>query len=386
MAYAQKNRELTRQVRIALADPRKLAKVLGLDAVHERQARGIIVRCPAHKDLGRPNLSITTGRDGTARCKCHACGFTGDALTLVATVHGLTLKSDFRKVLILGAELSGNQALTCELEDGAPRPDRIPLPEPRQQAEPEYPKNAEDLWGQCLPIDSDSEACMVLKKRGIDPERVTKLNLARVLPKCGELPDWAHFGRRSWRETGHRIIVRTWEPGGIMRSVRAWRVTDNDTPKRLPPAGCRSAGLVLADRLGWRVLSGEPAGVRALFIVEGEPDWLAASLAAPGGFAVIGIGSGWWSAAAAEAARSVRRVIVATHPDMAGDRYAALVCRGATRFIDDTPEPIEFDPSLGVHRAVRWRPPSDLDETGAELQSLLGCAARWLFVPHQLGD
>src|SRR5690606_11919946 len=102
------------------------------------------------------------------------------------------------------------------------------------------------------------------------------------------------FGQRDWRATGHRLIIRAFDAAGELRSVRAWRVREGDSPKRLPPAGCRSAGLVLADRAGWRLMRGECAPF-VLFVVEGEPDWLAASLAAPGGFGVWGVGSGSWT-------------------------------------------------------------------------------------------
>src|SRR5690242_8399203 len=124
-------RALTQQVKIALADPRKLANVLGLlDRTSQRQGKGVIVRCPAHKDAGRPNLSITTGRDGTARCKCHACGWTGDALSLVALIHGIEMREGFAEVLQLGAELAGDHLLAAELADGKARPERTPLPPP----------------------------------------------------------------------------------------------------------------------------------------------------------------------------------------------------------------------------------------------------------------
>jgi hypothetical protein len=360
-------RDLNRQVRLSLKDPRKLANVLGLlNGRSEKQARGVIVNCPAHGDRGRPNLSITTGPDGTARAKCHACDFSGDALTLVALVHGLDMKRDFKSVLVLAAELGGERELAAQIDDGKPRPDRIHIPEPRQLPEAPWADGVSHMWDSCLPISYDPEACAMLRGRGLSPERVEALNLARVLPTEGALPRWAHFGRRSWRETGHRIVVRHFAPDGAIRALRAWRVAENDTPKRLPPAGCKSAGLVLANRLGHGLLMGNGAPV--LVIVEGEPDWLAATLAAPGGFAVWGIGSGSWSESLTEAAKRARRIVVATHPDAAGDRYASQVT-GA------------------ICSAVRWKPPRDLDEIGEEeLQGLISSCAKWLFVPHQLGD
>lgn len=349
-----------------LLDPRKVAALLGLvNERSERQARGIIVNCPSHTDRGRPNCSITTGKDGTVRVKCHACDYKGDVLTLIATVHGLNMRDEFRQVLLVGAELAGNHALAAELEDGKPRPDRIHIPEPRQLPEAPWAPNVSITWDRCLPISYDAEAIGMLRARGFDVDRAEALNLLRTLPQ-GVLPSWASFGRRDWRQTGHRLVVRQFDADGTVRALRAWRVTDGDTPKRLPPSGCRSAGLVLANRLGHQLLCGGKSP-SCLLVVEGEPDWLAATLAAPGAFAVWGIGSGSWTDALAARARAVSRVIVATHPDDAGDRYARLV-------------------TGSVKRAVRWRPKSDLDLIGVDLQSQIGIAAKWLFVPHSLGD
>lgn len=358
-------RELTQQVKRALRDPRKLAAALGLvNERSEKQARGIIVNCPAHADRGRPNLSLTTGKDGTVRAKCHACDFTGDALTLVAEVYGLDMRKNFRQVLVLGAELGGENELAAEIGDGVPRPERKPIPAPRQLPDPPWAEDVSILWDSCLPVSCDRDALEMLGRRGIDPHRVEALNLARVLPG-GHLPPWAAFGRRSWRETGHRLVVRAFDAEGTLRALRGWRVVDNDTPKRLPPAGCKSAGLVLANRSGWQLLRGE--ATRVLYVVEGEPDWLAATLAAPPWCSVWGVGSGSWGDAFAKKALASRRVIASTHPDAAGDRYAGQV-------------------TSSVPRSARWRPPRDLDEVGDELQALLLSCAKWLFVPHVLGD
>jgi hypothetical protein len=377
---------LIREVKSALANPRELANRLGLlDNTSEKQARGgIIVRCPVHDDGARPNLSLTPGRDGTVRAKCHACGWTGDALTLVAVMHDLDMRQDFRQVLVVAAELAGNGDLAADLENGSARPDRIRLPEARQLPEPEYPKDPLDLWSQCCKVGSNVDVKNMLTARGLDASRVEALNLVRSLPRSGPLPPWASFGKRNWRTTGHRAIVRTFDNTGQLSGVRAWRVIDNDTPKRLPPAGCRSAGLVLADRLGWCALTGKHRP-DVLWIVEGEPDWLATALRQPGGHGVWGIGSGSWSEGFAEKARQCNIVMVATHPDDAGDRYADEIIRGLVSRGKDG-EPDELDKSRSVPRATRWRPPSDLDECGVELTHLLGSAAKWLRLPHALGD
>lgn len=377
--------DLTRQVKVALANPYELASVLGLVNVRsQKQLRGVIVNCPAHKDTGRPNCSITVAKDGTARVKCHACGFKGDAITLVAVVHGLDLKKEFKRALRLAAELAGQDALADEIGDGVPRPERIHLPEPRQLPEAPWPDRVDYVWDSCLPIHNNSDAVSMLDGRGIDPYRVERRNLARVLSDA-PLPSWASFGKRNWKQTGHRLLVRAFDSCGNLKSLRAWRVIDGETPKRLPPSGCKSAGLVLADRLGWLALT-EQSAPDVLWVVEGEPDWLAASLAAPGGHAVLGIGSGSWSVELAKKLRGIRRIMVATHPDLAGDRYAAHIISGATSFEKDSANVVDKSADLMVPHAVRWRPEKDLDLLGASLQAHMGTASKWSRIPHALGD
>jgi hypothetical protein len=110
-----------------------------------------------------------------------------------------------------------------------------------------------------------------------------------------------------------------------MRSVRAWQVHKVEGPKRLPPAGFKAAGLVLANppALRWLLEPGPPI---ALVITEGEPDHLAAVQATPSE-PVIGIGSGSWTQAFADRVPIGSTVAIQTHHDPAGDRYAAEITK-----------------------------------------------------------
>jgi len=116
--------------------------------------------------------------------------------------------------------------------------------------------------------------------------------------------------------------------------VRAIRIEgDEDSPKRLPPAGHRAAGLVLADPLARLVLAGEaraswPAKPR-IIVCEGEPDFLTwasrfsdADEAAP---AVLGVLSGAWTLDHAAKIPDGGHVLIDTDHDQAGDKYAAAV-------------------------------------------------------------
>ena len=60
--------------------------------------------CPAH-DESNPSCSVTIGPDGTLRWRCFGCSAGGNALHLVAVVHGLDIKRDFPRVLRAAAEI-----------------------------------------------------------------------------------------------------------------------------------------------------------------------------------------------------------------------------------------------------------------------------------------
>jgi hypothetical protein len=140
------------------------------------------------------------------------------------------------------------------------------------------------------------------------------------------VPSWARYrGNREvsepWTVTGHRLILPAYTALGERASVRAWLVRPReDGPKRLPPAGCRASDLVVANREAVRMLRGE-SFPRRLTICEGEPDALVRMVRNPLD-AVIGIMSGSWSQAFASRVPIGSEVIVRTHLDRAGEKYA----------------------------------------------------------------
>ena len=323
-----------------LADPRRLVAALGREKGAQRQSSGVTILCPWHGERS-PSCSVTRGPDGTVRAKCFSCDATGDALALVAVAHGLDLRHDFRLVLVEAARLSGEWSLVRELDDGeapsgAPVPVQLvpPLPPPEPVEERVYPPDAADVWARCGAVVEDDGACAYLSGRGLDGDAVADRDLARVLP--APAPRWATFHGSTWLDTGHRLVLPVFDATGVLRSVRAMRVVEGDSPKRLPPAGHKAAGLVLADPLARLVLERGaapewwPASTPLrLVVVEGEPDFLTwatrfsdANETAPG---VIGVGSGAWSKGLADRIPDRARVIVRTHDDRAGQKYAAEV-------------------------------------------------------------
>ncbi len=299
-----------------------------------REGSGFKVSCPWHEE-STPSCAVWTAREGTIVAYCHGCGKSGDALSLIAAVNRLDTKGDFPDVLRLAAEIGGRWDLVDATPSNVPhvhakRPDRDMTP-PR-----EYPPETEvsEVWNSAFPATDDVDARMMLEHRSLDVEAITDRDLARVLPMSVQLPRWARYQGRTWVETDHRLILPAYDAHGRMKSLRAWRVANGETPKRLPPAGYRASGLVLADPFAVGLLRAQfpHAAVQAplrVVIAEGEPDFLTwatrfsdADETAP---LVIGVGGGSWSDAFARRVPSGSRVIIRTDHDRAGDRYAECV-------------------------------------------------------------
>jgi hypothetical protein len=317
--------DYAREVRNALTDPAKLAVGLGLAKGMLRHGAGVSVCCPVHAER-RPSCSITLGPDGTARFRCFGCDASGDALTLIAAVRGLSLRSadDFRQVLAEGAAIAGHLTLEAEILDGQRRADRAPIARPEPVPEAPYPDAGEvaELWRLAGAVTGDREVSGYLVRRRLDPELVAARQLARVLPADG-LPEWARYGSRTWNETGHRMICRVFDAVARVQSVRACRVIDGDTPKRLPPKGRRATGLVLANRAAFGMLRGRTC--ERVLVAEGEPDWLTLATINDEAIAVLGITSGSWTDELAARIPEGSDVVIYTDRDEQGERYAAKI-------------------------------------------------------------
>jgi hypothetical protein len=323
---------LVEDVKRSLLDPKALAERLGLKG--RKSSRGVSILCPVHGEKN-PSCSVTPGPDRTLRARCFGCGWTGDVLSLVAVVHGLDIKTEFKEVLATAAELAGLHEDARALRDGRAAPERERPPAPTPEPERDYPPEAEvlDLWATARPVTEDGAARAMLEGRGFSPERVQSLDAARViLPEThrSRIPSWAWFkGQRSssepWTKTGHRIVVPVYDADGKFRSVRAWLVESTpNVPKRVPPTGCKASGLVLASREAVSLLRGRMT--TRITVVEGEPDTLARILVSPGE-AVIGVLSGSWHDGFAARVPYGAEVIIRTHLDTAGDKYAGTVAK-----------------------------------------------------------
>ena len=326
-----RDRSIIDTIRARLADPRDVARRLGcLDHAKPLGRGGLLILCPWHSE-NTPSCAVAQ-KDGALVLYCHgACQRGGDVFDFIAGRSGLTLPRDFPDVVRRGADLAG-----IPIDPRAPLPplpSRPPPPPPRS-----YPPVAEvlSLWKACRPVMDDAGAASWCASRGFDGYAIEDRDLARALPAAAVVPRWATYQGRPWTETGHRLLIPVFDAAGAMRSVRTIRIEGNgDTPKRLPPAGHRAAGLVLADPLARLLLAGQereawPSPLRVV-IVEGEPDFLTwgtrfsdADENAP---AVVGVLSGAWTSEHAARIPDGAEVSIWTHNDCAGDHYADEVGR-----------------------------------------------------------
>ncbi len=315
------------EIRRTLVDPLVVCDRLGLAKGATRQPSGVMILCPAHSERS-PSCSVTRGRDGTIRFKCHGCQATGDLLTLVATVHDLDLRSDFKAVLLEAAQMGGLLHIVEELNDQKPYEPR-PLPElPEPEPERDYPPADEvaALWAAAGSVLDDPASGGHLVGRKLDARAAASLGLLRALPDGATLPAWARYRGKPWTASGHRMIARVFDAAGACRSVRAWRVEGDAPAKRLPPGGHRADGLVLANKRAQDLLTGGRKAPRVIVVQEGEPDWVCGATAWPG-VAVFGIISGSWSEDFAKRIPLGSEVIVRTHNDQAGDKYADAIIK-----------------------------------------------------------
>lgn len=189
------------------------------------------------------------------------------------------------------------------------------------------------LWENAKSVTEDLQSRQWLESRGIAPKAVEDWDLARGLWDGMPLPRWARTKSGTWLESGHRVLFGQFDARGRMVSCRARCVFADAKPaKSVAPASFRAGGLLLADSMGRQVLKSSDLQwwkSPCIVITEGEPDWLTWASRHPEGDeqgpAFLGIESGGWTQEIADRVPSGTRIIIRTHNDPAGNRYAQLI-------------------------------------------------------------
>lgn len=326
----------------------EIAAALGLKTQAARGASGgAILGCPAcaattrHPSKRDRRGAVGIRRDGRG-WHCHECEQSGDGLDLIAwKMFGRRCPS------LTESELGELQTWIRERLHAGSAPSTGERTREESPPPPCYPAASEvvAVWQRCARVDEDAHVGSYLESRAIDPVRVADLDLARALPSNGDTPAWASKWdideRRavSWRESGHVLIVPLFDQHGVMRSCLA-RCVRKASLKSLAPAAFERRGLLMADGLARQVLA---TGERPewwpntqelrLVVAEGEPDHLtiATSWADSDEFApaCLGLVAGSWAPEFALRIPNSPRVVVviATHSDKSGDKYAETVAQ-----------------------------------------------------------
>lgn len=316
----------TREIRAALTDVRALVTALGLQKGARVNGQTVKVLCPAHGE-NTPSCSIRVGPDGTIAVYCFGCGLAGDALRLIATVHNLNERvgTDFKEILLIACDIAGLSEVAAEISEGKPRANR-PIPQPAQPVpERTYPpaSELERFWMECGSVQKETSVKRILEQRKLDPDEVDRYGLAKAITGNQWLPGWATYQNNTWRFSGHRLVMPVYDCNGMMKSVRAWDVEGKAEAKRLPPTGYKAHGLAMGNSRAIALLSKKHGPCRIL-VTEGEPDFLTASTKwfwLP----VVGLINGTWGPEFASKIPLGSEVVVMTHHDKAGDKYAELV-------------------------------------------------------------
>lgn len=245
-----------KKLRRALADPRTLCADLGLDnKAKPQKGGGLLILCPAHPDKS-PSCSVTVGPDGTIRACCFSCGFTGDALHLVALANNIDIRTDFRSVLYQAAHLPGATGATGTAPVQRTKPRKSP---------PRLPPEKVDAVLRALltacPILQDPHVPSYLLSRpsgkalldeaaragwGAFPRDRAGLRLAaEILASFGRevlpLADLRMFpSGPAPLHPAYRLLIPFFGPDGLLQTLQRRRL-DGRAPKYLFPSGYRAA-------------------------------------------------------------------------------------------------------------------------------------------------
>ena len=208
-----------------------VAAALGLEQDRAGRALHPCPGCGAERRGSRDPrgpVGLTPDRGGW---RCFRCGAGGDGLDLVATrMFGARLRDltpeNVQDVRDWYAEHgwcpAGTTSESARPSTSSPATAKTaapPSPPDPMIARPPAGEVAE-LWNACGDVYDDGEVSAWLVYRGLDPAKVSDLNLARALPPTGSLPAWARCAGRPW-SAGWRCIFPIYDATGTLASLRA---------------------------------------------------------------------------------------------------------------------------------------------------------------------
>lgn len=312
---------------------RHAASVAAIVGARIELNRSLMGRCPFHED-NTPSLSVNQKGQ---YFHCFGCGVGGDVFRFVELFDG----APFSEAVAIVAAEAGVAIDSLDLPERewfrSPPVQSLKARQPDSRSDWPSSEEVAAVWGGAELITASEEALDWFRYRYHDEgeaiaQRAELWDLARVIPRGSSLPRWARFGDTGWGESSYRLAFQLWSDAGQSVSLRVRSLDPRTSPKSLAPAGCSARGAVLADPLAVQLLAGECPdwwGPGTVVISEGEPDWLAwagrQSDAHEDGPAYIGIESGSWTPAIASRIPVGADVVIRTHGDVAGRRYAETI-------------------------------------------------------------
>ena len=224
----------------------------------------------------RRNKGATQGpgpigiRPSTGGWECHRCKVKGD-LPQLATFALFGTSYDQTRWPYLQEFFFGDVDLTPRTFPVGPaaQAPSAPLLRPPQE-------EISNLWQHSRAVTLSPKASGYLQARGLDPERLSALDLLRDVPKelSSQLPTWGLFGKRNWVASGHRLIAPVYNENGYFSSVRARSINQSDKQqKEICPQGFEVRGLCFANGAAQAMLSGL-SKPQTVILTEGLPDFL----------------------------------------------------------------------------------------------------------------
>lgn len=292
-------RDLAREVRLILDDAHELCDRLDLlggrhGHTWTRTPRGVTILCPAHEER-TPSCSVRVADDGTLACCCFACGWTADALGLIAIALHLDITTEFVEVLREGCALAG---IPWESRDAGswtprPRPARpAPAPDPTLDGDT-FDRIATIILDAC-PIEGERAVAEYLESRKLlrpavsagwaalpsDPRELTALR-DRIVAEVGH-EAWLLSGLAvregdragAWVYAAHQLVI-PWRARGVAGIVE----TIQRRTLGAPPEGVGKYVFASGRRPSWPYgaeLFDEESGAEVpVYLVEGAVDSLA---------------------------------------------------------------------------------------------------------------
>lgn len=330
----------------------KVALALGLQIVglSSNINRGIspCPSCGAERRGRRDRRGPIGIRPDDLGWRCHRCDAHGDPVNLASWVLQGSYKPNGARWRELHSNCAALGLCDAPYEPGMrivrgykgsasraylSRKPRPCLPELRAVPSPIRPPALEvrSLWEACTPVTIDIEVTNWLVGRALEPKKCAMEDVVRALPSGLEPPDWAVFGR-PWNQSGHRVIVPMYGPEGELETLHARALRPRDPKgrdKAASPKGAQVAGTIMANNVGLDLLRRtEGQGIEAfnamVLIAEGVPDFLTWATHTEV-YAVFGVIAGSWTDAFAECIPRDVRVLIRTHDDDTGHKYAQQI-------------------------------------------------------------